>query len=80
MLTYLKIGIIVQIIIMIYFLLCTLTFWVAFGKQGAIKYLESVGTIREVAMTTVLTITLWPIEIPYKIWKVYKVYKAIKKH
>ncbi len=75
MLTYLKIGIIVQIVITIYFLLCTFTIWVVFGKQKAIEYLESVGTIREVARETVLTITLWPIEIPHKIWTAYKLLK-----
>lgn len=77
MLTYLKIGIIVQIIIMIYFLLWTFTIWVVFGKQKTIEYLEAVGSIREVAKEAVLTITLWPIEIPHKIWIAYKTIKSI---
>lgn len=77
MLTYLKIGIIVQIIIMIYFLLWTFTIWVVFGKQKTIEYLEAVGSIREVAKEAVLTIALWPIEIPHKIWIAYKTIKSI---
>lgn len=66
MLTYLKIGIVTELICMVIFLAVVLLLRIGIGKDGVKEYLDSFD-ITTVMIDTIGTIFIWPAAIPLKI-------------
>lgn len=66
MLTYLKIGIVTELICMVIFLAVVLILRIGIGKDGVEEYLDSFD-ITTVMIDTMVTIFVWPAAIPLKI-------------
>lgn len=66
MLTYLKIGIVAELICMAVFLVIVLLLRIGIGKDGVKEYLDSFD-IKTVMIDTMATIFVWPAAIPLKI-------------
>lgn len=66
MLTYLKIGIVTELICMVIFLAVVLLLRIGIGKDGVKEYLDSFD-ITIVMMDAMVTIFVWPAAIPLKI-------------
>ena len=67
MLTYLKIGIVTELICMVIFLVIVLLLRIGIGKDGAKEYLDSFD-ITIVIIDAIATVFVWPAAIPSKIW------------
>lgn len=66
MLTYLKIGIVAELICMAGFLVVVLLLRIGIGKDGVEEYLDSfdIGTVM---IDAIVTVFIWPAVIPLKI-------------
>ena len=67
MLTYLKIGIVTELICMVIFLAVVLLVRIGIGKDGVKEYLDSFD-ITIVMIDAIATVFIWPAAIPSKIW------------
>ena len=75
MLTYLKIGIMTDLICMVIFLGLILWLRVKIGKENTKEFLD-IFDVKVVALDSLLTVFIWPVQIPAKLWVGYSIFKA----
>ena len=74
MLTYLKIGIMTDLICMVMFLGLILWLRVKNGKENTKEFLDFFD-VKIVALDSLLTVFIWPVQIPAKLWIGYSIFK-----
>ena len=74
MLTYLKIGIMTDLICMVMFLGLILWLRVKNGKENTKVFLDFFD-VKIVALDSLLTVFIWPVQIPAKLWIGYSIFK-----